>query len=121
MEELKPNPMGVFFGKVLELNNGFSKQNKPILDVILEEGKVPNKEINKVKFEVYNDKIPLFKDVKINDIIEIHYNIKGNLWRDKIFTNLHVNFITILEKSTPDHLKNIELPDNKDFSFEEFE
>ena len=112
--------MAVFFGKVTELNKGLSKQKNEVLDVIIEEGLSP-KGINFVKFEVYQHKLFLFKDVKVNDIVKISFNITGNNHFGKIFTNLHINLVEILESSSASKLEDVELPDNKEFSFEEFE
>ena len=114
MEKLQSNPMGKFFGKVANLTTSQSKVGKPILDVVIEEGEIPNKDTNYVKFEVYNDKISLFSEIKLNDIIEIHYNIKGNNYKGKIYTNLHVNNVVLLDQYKSFNSEDFELPSNED-------
>lgn len=110
---MKTNPAAHFFGTVIKKEMATTKRGTTVLNIVLGE-QLPNK-YNKVLFEVYGNKIPLFQDVKERDIIQIEYNVEGNEISDgRIFTNLHVLGFEMLEEFKPNLFDDVKIPDNKD-------
>lgn len=109
---MKTNPSQHFFGKVLTKGEPFQRKGMNVLVITLGE-ELPNK-VNKVQFEVFNHVIQQFENIKEKDVIKIAYNIVGNEWNGKIFTNLHVTGVEVLEEYKANLFENMELPDNDD-------
>ena len=42
----------------------------------------------KIKFQLVNDKVDLLDKSNVGDTIKVHFNIKGNKWKDNYFVNL---------------------------------
>jgi len=54
-----------------------------------------------IQFETVKDKTELVASLKVGDLVEIGFNIRGREWNTKHFVNLEAWKITVMESANP--------------------
>lgn len=75
-------------GKLIEKGEikSFGENNKTKMEFILKDSDSQFESL--VKFEIYNGMIEMIKGTEINEEIEVDFNVRGNKYKDKYYTNL---------------------------------
>ena len=60
--------------------------------------KTENNFTEQIKFQTVQDKTSLIESFNIGDEIKVHFNIKGNKWKDNYFVNLQAWKIETITK-----------------------
>jgi hypothetical protein len=107
----------VQIGSVEQITDTFSKQ-----DLIIDVSDNPQYP-SPVKFELHKDKVSLSNNIKIGDVVEIHFNMNGREWTNKegkkvYFTTLSIWKINVLNSADVpqrfDSIENSSMPTHED-------
>ncbi len=80
-------------GKVIEvlpLVKGTSASNKEWQKQIFAIEEIEGNYPKKVAFQGFGDKCSLVSNLKVNQVITVHFNVESNKFKDNYFTNLSV-------------------------------
>jgi hypothetical protein len=80
-------------GKVIEvlpLTKGTSANNKEWQKQIFAIEEIEGNYPKKVAFQGFGDKCNLVSNLKVNQVITVHFNVESNKFKDNYFTNLSV-------------------------------
>jgi len=94
-------------------DSGFNKREFVISD---EADKYPQE----IQFETVKDKTELVASLKVGDLVEIGFNIRGREWNTKHFVNLEAWKITVLESANPaPHTAQTAAPEGDDLDLDD--
>ena len=73
-----------------------------------------------IQFETVKDKTELVASLKVGDLVEIGFNIRGREWNTKHFVNLEAWKITVLESANPaPHTAQTAAPEGDDLDLDD--
>ena len=77
---------------------------------------------NFIKFEAVGNQVELLNNIKLNDIVEVEYNLNGREWKKNTgevmyFTDAHIAKLKIVKEFVPNLFdsKSVELPESNEF------
>jgi len=101
-------------GKILTILDKKQNGNFTVQKFVIE---TTDKYPQKVPFELYNDKIDLLKNFKVNDEVVVSFNLRGREWKGDYFSSLNawkiamnMGEVTTSQHQTQRNLETEDLP-----------